>query len=543
MQRILLGIAVALLAAALAGLTVIAVRDVTRDVAAPRIAERVRTVEAAAVSLGETFARMRTQATVLTQSVGPWGTVPAGEVGPSLDAVASLTPAFAERFVVDETGRVVATADASAAFLNLARPGPYLQQAFHGDAAASGITLDPLLRVPVIYVAAPVRADDASPAVVAVGLVRLDAGILTDQLAAIPLPPAAQLALVDPDSTVARPGGVTEIEPAGPELAAPAVLGRAERGSVEFEGIAGVAAIAAYAPVDDGWSLVMTQEAAAFTPFAESTRAAGAALPGAVALAVLPVAIYVVLDRRARRARQREKDAKRAFLAVSGHELRTPVTVINGMIQTLLARKAEIDPALLERALRMMDVHGRRLHLNIERILFVAQLETGGAFRLYTRDIDIVPVIDRAVEHAAALSPVHDVTIEVATPTLIARADATAVEQILVQLLDNAIRYSPAEGPIRVSAAPAGRWIRILVEDEGIGLPSDTSRLFELFTQGEAVDTRVRDEGGIGLGLALVRTLTEAMDGRVRLERRDPGTRAVVEIPAAGSQPGAHPES
>jgi two-component system phosphate regulon sensor histidine kinase PhoR len=128
---------------------------------------------------------------------------------------------------------------------------------------------------------------------------------------------------------------------------------------------------------------------------------------------------------------------------------------------------------------------------------------------------------------------VHDVNVAVGEPTLTAQADATAVEQILVQLLDNAIRYSPAEGPIRVSVERAGRWIRLVVDDEGVGLPADTSRLFELFTQGEAVDTRVRDEGGIGLGLALVRTLTEAMDGRVRLERRDRGTRAVVEIPAA----------
>jgi signal transduction histidine kinase len=378
-----------------------------------------------------------------------------------------------------------------------------------------------------------VGAGDGPVAVAAVGLVRLDAGILTDQLAAIPLPPSAQLALVDPDAAVARPGGITEIESAGPELAAPSGLGRRSSGSVEFEGIAGVPAIAAYAPVVDGWSLVMTQEAAAFTPFAESTRAAGAALPGAVALAGLSVVLYIVLERRSNRARRREQEAKQAFLAVSGHELRTPVTVINGTIQTLLARLDAIDPPLLARALRTMDIHGRRLHLNIERILFVAQLESGGAFRLSTRAIDVVPVVARATEHAAALSPVHDVNVAVGEPTLMAQADATAVEQILVQLLDNAIRYSPAEGPIQVSVERAGRWVRLVVEDEGVGLPADTSRLFELFTQGEAVDTRVRDEGGIGLGLALVRTLTEAMDGRVRLERRDRGTRAVVEIPAA----------
>lgn len=534
MRRILPTLAVGVLATALVALTVLSVRGVTSGVAQPRVAERVRAVEAAATGVAATFDSLRVQASAVAAPLAPWGSTSPGDIPGRLQTTATATPAFTDRFVVDATGRIEAAATGSASFVNLVRGGAHIERALAGEPAVSDVSLDPLLRVPVLYVAAPIPDTNGTPVRASIGLVRLAGSTLEAQLASIPVPPGGQLALVDPTGNVLRPAGGAQLDRAGPELAAPASLAREGSGSVEFEGIRGVNEVAAYAPVGDSpWSLILVQEAAAFTPFAEGSRAAAAAVPGAGALAVLAVVATVLLRRRARQAEERESAAKRAFLAVSGHELRTPVTVINGMMQTLLTRGDALDPAFVKRALRQMDLHGRRLHLNIERILFVAQLEGGQAFSVATRSIDVAPVLRRAVDHAHHLSPVHEVSLDVPDPGMQVDAEPGALEQVLVQVLDNAIRYSPAEGSITVRCERNGRWARITVEDEGVGLPTDTSRLLEPFTQGEGVDTRVRDEGGVGLGLHIVKTLTEAMGGRVRLERRPVGTRVVIDLAIA----------
>lgn len=533
LRRILPGVVVTLLAGALVALTVLAVRGVTSGVAQPRLAERIRAVEAAATGLTVTLDRLLVQATTLAAEATPWGSLPPGDIPTRLQATAAVTPAFTDRFVADTTGRVEAAAEGSAAFVNLSRGGAHVESALVGQAAVSNVELDPLLRVPVLYAAAPIRDETGTPVRVAIGLVRLDESLVIAQLEAIPVPDDGDLALVDPEGNVLRPGGGAQLDRAGPDLAAPASLAREGSGSLEFEGIRGIEAIAAYAPVAEGWSLVLTQESAAFTPTAEGARAAAAALPGALGLAAFAIVLYVGLARRARLAEERERAAKRAFLAVSGHELRTPITVINGMLQTLVARADSLDPAFIKRGLRQMDLHSRRLQLNIERILFVAQLEIGQGFSVATRSIDVAPVVRRALDHAGALSPVHDIELVIDDEGLQANAEPGALEQVLVQVLDNAIRYSPAEGTIGVHVGRSGRWVRITVDDEGVGLPADTSRLLEPFTQGESVDTRVRDEGGVGLGLHIVKTLSEAMGGRVRLERRPVGTRVVIDLPRA----------
>ena len=96
------------------------------------------------------------------------------------------------------------------------------------------------------------------------------------------------------------------------------------------------------------------------------------------------------------------------------------------------------------------------------------------------------------------------------------------------------MKYSPAGGEVGLRIVPRGRWVDLVVEDEGVGLPSDYRSIFEKFVQGESVTKRVHDEGGVGLGLYIVRTLVEDMGGTVRAEpRSSQGARFVVSLRAA----------
>jgi two-component system cell cycle sensor histidine kinase PleC len=119
-------------------------------------------------------------------------------------------------------------------------------------------------------------------------------------------------------------------------------------------------------------------------------------------------------------------------------------------------------------------------------------------------------------------------------PEIAVVGDRQALGQALDQIVDNAVKYSPAGGDVAMRARLRGRRVELTVEDEGVGLPSDHSRIFEPLTQGEEVDGRVHDEGGVGVGLYIARAMVEAMGGTVRAERRttDAGTRIVVTIVA-----------
>ena len=136
----------------------------------------------------------------------------------------------------------------------------------------------------------------------------------------------------------------------------------------------------------------------------------------------------------------------------------------------------------------------------------------------------------------APMAPLHEFVVD-AEPDETARADTRALDQILDQLVDNAVKYSPSGGTVRVGASRRRGRVEIFVEDDGVGLPSDTRDIFDAFAQGESVEGRVHDEGGVGVGLYIVRTLTEQLGGSVRAERpAKGGARFVVTLRAAGER-------
>ncbi|MBV8561425.1 MAG: HAMP domain-containing histidine kinase [Acidimicrobiia bacterium] len=293
----------------------------------------------------------------------------------------------------------------------------------------------------------------------------------------------------------------------------------------------GTKVVEATAPADYGWSAVLEQDAASF----DVGHAAGPSGRLIILLAVLfalVLALQAVSDAR-RRAVARHADAHAAaFLAVLSHELRTPLTVIKGFIDTLVGRWDALTDDQRHNLVDRLPSQSRRLNRVVDRLLLAANMQAGVSPAMALGSVKVADALERVASSYTAVAPLHEFVVD-AGPDVAVRADVKAVDQILDQLVDNAVKYSPAGGTVRLSARRRRTRVEIAVEDEGVGLPRDTRAIFDAFTQGEDVDGRVHDEGGVGVGLYIVRTLCAQLHGSVHAERRARGARLVVTLRAS----------
>jgi len=215
---------------------------------------------------------------------------------------------------------------------------------------------------------------------------------------------------------------------------------------------------------------------------------------------------------------KRLERVRKDFVANVSHELRTPVTVIKGYAETLLAGPGEASPEQAARFIEIIHRHAERLAELIADLLTLSQLEARGMA------LELAPLsIEGTVRHVANLleQKAQDKGITIAyegiddlPPVL---ADRRWVEQVLVNLLDNAITYTPGKGAITVTATAAEGMVQIAVADTGIGIPpKDLPRLFERFYRVDAA--RSREQGGTGLGLSIVKHLVQLHGGTVAVE-------------------------
>lgn len=211
---------------------------------------------------------------------------------------------------------------------------------------------------------------------------------------------------------------------------------------------------------------------------------------------------------------------RRDFVANVSHELRTPITVMRAAAETLLDGALD-HPKHARRFVESLSRNAERLGLLINDLLDLAKLESG-RYRLSSEEIDVSRAIHNVVRSVDALLQNKSITLETECPAgLVINADANALEQILVNLVGNAVKYSPELTTIRVVARKSGDKVRIAVEDEGPGVaPKHEARLFERFFRVDA--GRSRDAGGTGLGLAIVKHLSDAMGGAVGYTPRQP---------------------
>jgi PAS domain S-box-containing protein len=215
-------------------------------------------------------------------------------------------------------------------------------------------------------------------------------------------------------------------------------------------------------------------------------------------------------------ARQLE-EIKADFISTASHELRTPLAAVYGAAQTLLRHDFALDEVGRERFVSLIADESERLGRIVNEILLANQLDAG---RL---DIEIEPfdphdLVERVVEATRTYAP-PPVTLKVDAPEGLPRvsADLDKVRQVLVNLVENAIKYSPDGGEVEVGARARGDFVRFHVKDEGLGVaPEEQERIFEKFYRADPQMTR--GVGGTGLGLYICKELIGRMGGRIWVE-------------------------
>lgn len=227
------------------------------------------------------------------------------------------------------------------------------------------------------------------------------------------------------------------------------------------------------------------------------------------------------LLRVAQKARVDAENADRAkdqFLAMLAHELRNPLGALRNAI--LVAQR---DPGNGERALLIARRQAENLGRLIDDLLDVARF-TRGQIALQRGTVSIASVVEHALETTRALieESGHSVTVTLEPPDLTVDGDAARLEQLLENLLTNAVKYTPPGGRIAIDASQEAERVRIAVRDSGVGLDAAMlPRVFELFTQADReLDRR---QGGLGIGLTVVRRIAELHGGTVAAHSDGPG--------------------
>jgi len=235
--------------------------------------------------------------------------------------------------------------------------------------------------------------------------------------------------------------------------------------------------------------------------------------------------------RRARGEAERANHAKDQFLAVLAHELRSPLSSM--LVQAQLLRERHMDPALIRRASEAIE-RGTKVQVQlIDDLLDVARI-MNGKLRMQSHIVDLCAVIRAAIDGVSAQAARKSIAVSVVLDEAIGRVrgDPTRLQQVVSNLLTNAIKFTPEHGQVGVALALVDGQARLTVSDTGIGIePAFLPHVFTRFAQEDSSTTRTH--GGLGLGLAIVRYISEAHGGVVRAESRGKGAGATftVELP------------
>jgi signal transduction histidine kinase len=266
---------------------------------------------------------------------------------------------------------------------------------------------------------------------------------------------------------------------------------------------------------------------------ADAERAAKAARALATEKAQLAQAERSLVERL--RASDRLKDE---LLATVSHELRTPLAGVLGALTTLSAREGKLSDEQRRELVAMAARQGERLKELIEQLLLASRFERAAGEPVEQPAVDAAFLVGQAAAAAKVAHPERTILLE-AGPTLPVRAAPEALLQVLVNLLDNAAKYSPDGTPIRLEARRSGALAVLAVEDAGPGVPvTERDRVFDRFTRLDSgASQRV---GGVGLGLYIARQLAQAQGGELLVAEPQTagyGARFELRLPLA-EQPG-----
>ena len=208
------------------------------------------------------------------------------------------------------------------------------------------------------------------------------------------------------------------------------------------------------------------------------------------------------------------ENTRQEFVANVSHELRTPLSLIKGFVETLLDG-AKNDPETSARFLRTIEKHTDRLTYLIEDLLTISRLESGQIV-MNLHEVDLRQEAAHVMDDLQARAADKQVILQNEVPTdLQARADADRLQQVLFNLVENAIKYGRVEGRVTIGGrANSGEKVELWVQDNGPGIPDEAKeRIFERFYRVDRA--RSRETGGTGLGLAIVKHIVQAHGGEV----------------------------
>ena len=247
--------------------------------------------------------------------------------------------------------------------------------------------------------------------------------------------------------------------------------------------------------------------------------AAGAALAAALA-------VRLAVEERSRR---QIEDARRQLIAAVSHDLRTPLASLRLLVESIDDGVATGETR--ERYLREIRTHVEALSELIDDLFELSRIEAGD-ISWTMRQVELGELIGDTVAAMRAPAEARGVAITAELPPreVVALANAEKVQRVLFNLIQNAIRHTPADGSVTVRARAGAGGVEVEVADEGTGIPAGQGeRVFEAFYRGE----EARGEEGAGLGLAISRAIVEAHGGRIWLEEATPGTRVRFTLEAA----------
>ena len=244
----------------------------------------------------------------------------------------------------------------------------------------------------------------------------------------------------------------------------------------------------------------------------------------------------LISEQAARTEAEEANRLKDEFLATLSHELRTPLTAMLGWLSML--RSGRLDDETSVRALETVERNARAQAQLIEDLVDVSRI-AGGKLKLDVQPVDLLNVISAAIDIVQPAANARGVSIEVSqdAATGPVAGDAARLQQIIWNLLSNAVKFTPRDGHVYISLRHVESFAEVEVTDSGIGIDADfLPRVFERFRQAESA--LIRSQRGLGLGLAIVRQLTELHGGTVTAASDGEGTGATftIRIPLADDQ-------
>ena len=248
-------------------------------------------------------------------------------------------------------------------------------------------------------------------------------------------------------------------------------------------------------------------------------------------------------------------ELKSQFLSIASHELRTPITAVSGFAQLAVRALEERlraspppDPSWqkeLERLVRQLNViqdQSAKLGRLVRELLDVSRIQSGRLeFRL--APVDLVQLVREVTEQMQLGAPGRSLSVRVNGSSPVILGDRDHLEQVVGNLLDNAMKYSPVAGEVSVFVRTKGDEAHLTVEDRGMGIPADQfTRVFDLFYRTEEAESRRTP--GLGLGLYITRGIVERHGGRILMEsERGKWTKVHVALPLQGSPAGKRLEA